>query len=49
LLRFAVARFFFLCFAMLLLLLFAGLPAAHEMMAGTGFFRRFRAELITIL
>jgi hypothetical protein len=49
LLRFAVAyRFFFLLFATDVLL-FAGLPAAHDRIMGVGFFRRLRAELITIL
>jgi hypothetical protein len=50
LLRFAVAyRFFLLLRFATVLLLFAGLPAAHEIIMGVGFFRRFAADLFTAL
>jgi hypothetical protein len=43
LLRFAVARRERFLLLATVLLLFAGLPAAHEMIMGVGFFRRLRA------
>jgi hypothetical protein len=49
LLRFAVARRERFLLLATVLLLFAGLPAAHDRIMGVGFFRRFTADLLATL